>query len=948
MNGQIIELMDKFNYISEKLTLKDVVEHGIFFNIPIYQRLYVWKDLQINTLLEDLYAAFQREEENYFLGSVMTVVNKGKFDLVDGQQRFTTLFLICKVINDLLGSETPDTVKEFCKKQGSLRLSFSIRENIARLLKDELKGIEENKELLKIPDVKNMISGMGHIKLFLEEKDHRNNLDDFAKFIVTKVVVIRTEIPEDADLNKIFELINGRGEQLSQTDILKSHILEKVRKEVFSEDKLVRYSEIWDSCSDMSDYIEFNIFRKDPNLTWKNLLLFRSDENDEETQNLDFRDDFLEHYTSLPKDNSTVASEEKTSDLLSIINSHQQKEEKDSDDDNRGHDVRSIVSFPMLLLYTLRIFLLKNKIRLYNVDRDDIDVFNEKYLLKTFSPFTKWMDDNGGRAEEFIALLWKIRVIFDRYVVKFVKTDNNPDPVLLIQKPRINKNEKKNSLSASRTFNDAVTTMNQLQSMLYFSQPRIYEHWICPFIYKIFVEQNENDLLKYLQQLDNYLLCLSHEEDMIERTYNVMKDENNLQVDAQEFKKYFSDRISDEKGCLFAHYLFYKMEYILWGTRTDKEAKRWEKYRINSKNSVEHISPQTLKYDEGHINEYNRFGNLVLISGEANSSYSNKSYKEKREAYLDKYNHGYIDSLKSDVVYQSYTEKWDNTECIQHLDDMKERAEKYFDQCSEEYLKIQGGDNRYRKWLYHNYQENRVKLIQAVLSRDPEPNETDDYFGYLPDKETLFNLSETEYVFNHNRNLALFPVEEFRYKINYYLVKYPETISMCTKNQYRIDGQNIMLLDGFKIGSHNIQELLMVIVNHLMKDSDIECTNVTNGKDYRYIHLYFRDGRIYRHKNDDSEYQSLYLIIWYDYGECHMCYQLDYNKLSHPNKFSGILKNNGWEKNQGKALYIKGKPFLCSFNNNKEYELIAKKSIVKIKHIIKSLETLSFRNNILN
>ena len=78
------------HYTSNNITLCDIVENNICFNIPIYQRLYVWKELQVNKLLEDIYDAYSRDEDNYYLGGVITYSNGKKLDLIDGQQRFTT------------------------------------------------------------------------------------------------------------------------------------------------------------------------------------------------------------------------------------------------------------------------------------------------------------------------------------------------------------------------------------------------------------------------------------------------------------------------------------------------------------------------------------------------------------------------------------------------------------------------------------------------------------------------------------------------------------------------------------------------------------------------------------------------------------------------------------------------------------------------------------------
>lgn len=946
--------METNNYNSDILRLNDIIDKGIYFNIPIYQRLYVWKEMQINTLLEDLYTAFINGEgkDNYFLGGVMTVKNGERYDLVDGQQRFTTLWIICMVVCKLLKNEAPQRVIDFCSKNGKSRLEFSIRSSINNLFKDlqsdsfneELsnKAREEYEHLDEIPDVKNIISAFNIIESFFsnddffssdnkESAERKDKIKSFACFLLGKVEVIRTLIPEDADLNKIFELINGRGRQLSQTDILKSHVLDNLRKDGADQNRLQRYSEVWDACSDMSGYIEANIKREDTSKTWEELL---KNENGDIPSGIDaFGDDFLKRFTSSP--HNKIKGKEQPTDLLSIINGSCDRDTtEDNNDLEEGSNVRSIVSFPMILLYTLRIFLMQN-------GEKDILVFNEKYLLKIFSHYNKWMASEKGRAEKFLKLLWKVRVAFDWNVVKFVKLDNNSDDILVVQKVRI---DKSNSVSVSRIPSDSITSMSQLQSMLYFSQPRIYEHWICPFLYKSFTEEDETDLLKFLQQLDNYLLCSGLSEDMIVRTHNVMKDESVLvKATPRKMKEDFCEKVADEKGCQFAHYLFYKMEYMLWYMKSAEEAKRWSKYRITSKNSVEHISPQNPKWNKEHIKEYNRFGNLVLISREANSGYSNKSFGEKKEKYLDKYRNGYIDSLKSDVVYSNY-DKWGDSECISHLEDMKHIADKYFESTYKQYTSTQDTDNLFRKWLDRNYLHNRVRLLQAIFARDPQPIQPYGNMGYLPSKEDLYGMTESKETYDIDRNLEIKPVNKFRYPINYCFMQYPEAIQYCTGRQYRIYGDKILLLEGTKVGFYNYQELLMLIIDKIATDYGLEVSKYTEDyTDHRDFKLYLHNSTLYLHrKYEDSE--LVYIRICYNYEQMNMCYYLDYANVSHPNKFSSKLKENGWGKLSGKHLYKLKQQYLCSFDNNSNFERMAKNTVVKIKQLIKSLLIIDFGN----
>ncbi|MBE6250971.1 MAG: DUF262 domain-containing protein [Bacteroidales bacterium] len=691
LNGQKV-LMNNSEYRSAYIILTDIVKEDKYFNVPIYQRLYVWKQAQVNTLLEDIYNAFETKEQKYFLGGIMTAPNREAdrtFDLIDGQQRFTTLWLTCNTLRCLLADNAPDILTDFCKKSGRERICFSIRPKVSEFI--STLGLDSTLHD-DIPDLRNLIDAAGHIRSFLELDDRKNSLRDFAEYLLTNVVLIETRIPDDADLNKIFELINGRGQQLSQTDILKSRILKTVRRDIDdNEDMLIRYGQLWDSCSDMSGYIESNIYHQDPRLTWKDLLKAKNGGGESD---LDFDDRFLEQFIN-ERVHNEVNDITRSEDLLEIIKNYRPECAENNRPDKYGETVRSIASFPMLLLYTLRIFLVSDKINIYGCgDRCDINIFNEKKLLHIFSPFINWLENNQNKkaSVKFLHLLWKVRYAFDRHVVKFVSTEHSREPVLAIKKLRIYENSGQGTLSVTRDLSENINDMSQLQSMLYFSQPRIYEHWICPFIYKALTEDDPGTLLKYLQELDNNLLCQRHEDDMIIRTYTVMS-EGLKPGNAEDYYNCFHERICESKGCGFAHYLFYKMEYILWKTREDDRNQRWKEYRINSKNSIEHISPQTPKFDEEKISNCDDFGNLALISSQDNSSYNNKSYKEKRASYLDKRSHGFIDSLKSDMIYQ-YNDCWGEERCQEHFTKMKEAAKEYFKKTTEEYADIQSPDNQ--------------------------------------------------------------------------------------------------------------------------------------------------------------------------------------------------------------------------------------------------------------
>ena len=87
-----------------------------FFLVPDYQREYVWKpDDEVEQFLIDIeneYSPDAKEQRNYFLGSIIIVNNDRCFDVVDGQQRLTTIMLSLCVFRDLLKKETLNSAQK--------------------------------------------------------------------------------------------------------------------------------------------------------------------------------------------------------------------------------------------------------------------------------------------------------------------------------------------------------------------------------------------------------------------------------------------------------------------------------------------------------------------------------------------------------------------------------------------------------------------------------------------------------------------------------------------------------------------------------------------------------------------------------------------------------------------------------------------------------------------
>ena len=643
---------------SELVSIDDIISLNNQYNIPRYQRLYVWENSQVETLFEDLYEAYRTNRPFYYLGGVLIVKHKKShhiYDLIDGQQRFTTLWL--------LSVELGGTLFDFAKFNSELRLLFSIRENIKYFFESVISGkssldtdeVRANSSLGKIINARNLIQGQIQ-KKFENDSD---KIQEFASYIRKRVQVISTEISRDADLNKLFEVINNRGLQLQQHEILKTRILNHIKR------SRTKYGKIWNACADMDIYIERSL----RNEIGKNISAAYD------------KSDYSFHMPDLFRlmDLSDEESKRDAIDIISILDKRAkpvEEDDSDGEDENNEEDglhpesedmfenepVRSILTFPQLLLHTLRIYLYKN-------GGSDITKIDEKELLKTFEKH--FLSKEESDSTDFIKLLLDVRMCFDVFIIKWVKVSDNEE-VHLIKKLYLNNQKRKQTYYFRREKPDSNDGFSLLQSMLYHSQQITTQYWLTPLLFKALELRDKEQLYEYLRHLDNHLFCTSRlDENLPQRTWKLLNKElSNSDL------RYDIGILDDKRGVAYPHYWFYKLDFVLWFLLSGSRNKKWKEYRMTAKNSVEHISPQNPREYERYPvskNMMNDFGNLVLVSRGINSEYGNKIFTTKRSEFVAKSNY---DSLKSALIFEN--EVWNDDLAIQHREKMKKYLIKYF------------------------------------------------------------------------------------------------------------------------------------------------------------------------------------------------------------------------------------------------------------------------------
>ena len=301
----------------------------------------------------------------------------------------------------------------------------------------------------------------------------------------------------------------------------------------------------------------------------------------------------------------------------------------------------------------------------------DINKINERELLQIFKE--NFNEPTEQEVKAFIKLLWEIRVAFDRYVIKWVEIEPNKE-ILLLKKIYLQTNVWKGRTWYIRRVIEASNKGRELlQSMLYHSQQNATQYWLTPFLYRV-LTISTGDTFHYLKQLDNSLLSQDEKEDtLIQRTRKIMEVEG--------FDNNVDFSILDQAlGTSFPRYWFYKLEFVLWHELSAlPDYKHWKDYRINSKNSIEHLSPQKKAFDENTVSEklLHTFGNLGLVSRGINSELSNRPYKEKREHFWAKRNAGDIESLKLDLAFESAN--WGDDQCNDHFLRVIGLLKQYFD-----------------------------------------------------------------------------------------------------------------------------------------------------------------------------------------------------------------------------------------------------------------------------
>ena len=550
------------------------------YAIPLYQRNFSWTYDEIEQLLNDVADAFQEKRDNYYIGTLVVNEENGLFKIIDGQQRTTALNLIALVLKN-----------EFdFNKLEAVNLTFPARrksnENIQKLfIKEKILEDDENE----------LTRGYRRAKDALENVLGERQLDtqSFVDYLFNKVIIFRSILPKDLDLNLYFERFNSRGEQLEAHEILKAQMMAKFGED---QEKAQKFARIWDACAEFDKPVasQFKMRRKRADSFQERERIFGW-----HFSNYSFHDiyDDIDFYQNERRKLSDILGKKVNEKIIEV--------EKDFG------EYTQVIDFPTFLLHVLSIW--------EGTDTSEVQL-DDKKLLTLFDIKNK----NQTWVINFSEFLLRMKHIFDNFIVRNSNMDSssrNKDEWFLQKgtyyEYQPNGKAKEHYIVEERftknTFSDSEINKNiiLLQSMfaVTFTANRdsrwLYE--VLQFLFEHIEELNDQEFaIRFKDFLEK--MAVRYAEGRLFTEENIIKKYGDISV-----------------------YAFNFIDYILWKNREElgREYKgvKFDHFKFAYRRSIEHWFPQHPNSDERVEKMDDKFlhsfGNLCIITDSQNSKFGN-------------------------------------------------------------------------------------------------------------------------------------------------------------------------------------------------------------------------------------------------------------------------------------------------------------------------------------
>lgn len=601
---------------NNRFTPNDIAAGNLKFAIPVYQRLFAWRQNEVRKLLFDLKEHFDRCKKEsvtptpYYIGMMTVITNRGEYDLIDGQQRFTVMMLIASELR-----KYDDRWDKFLKYEDVCRLAFTARSadnNYMQILAtepDAPKGYVNNE----------MEAAIACIQEFLKDPEtdtdkvakkyefhNRKEVESFAKNVFERLTFFLAKLPHKylqhpASLNQYFEVMNSAGKGLEQHEILMVELLRKCGQK--NQDN---FTKIWKLVSQMDRPVikrsENMEIEKYAAMYEQYIAQYRSGEYSIVSEHNSGQSDFSVQTIDAISPNPLERSKEQ------MFESHED----------------SLLTFPELLLLVLDLTLDEEG----RPDGFSAAQFYQKDKL--LSNFERYEVKN---VEAFYHRLLFVRTILDYYVVRRDFVDGQGSYKLIYR---------------ADGDTDTRARLRQYQSMLYVSTD--FYRWLKPFV-QYLMQEVQNDaqaILKKLKAIDKDLHKIPESE----------ADWNYGKID---------------------RYWFWRLDYCLWDRR-DKLFKNdemdytdiVERYVFRENRSIEHLHPQDQSNNEQWPEDaVNSFGNLAMISQSFNSTQSNDHIQVKFARIQEQIGNKALQSIK--LLKMCMDAKFEHTNWTPNLADQHKK-----------------------------------------------------------------------------------------------------------------------------------------------------------------------------------------------------------------------------------------------------------------------------------
>ena len=653
--------MKDLSHILKECSIKDIYYDNsgtaTTYKIPIYQRNYAWEREEIFALIKDIHDSMVIDKPVYYIGTLVTFKrDENVFEVIDGQQRLTTIYIILTAMGEKLAN----------------RLAYSSRKTSTQTI-TAMSKVEKNKEVKDSDFGEEYDLGIKNGYNFAKEALKDVNMDKFKEYFLNHVHIIHYRVPKDVDLNHYFEVMNSRGEQLEKHEIVKAKLSALLEKE-----DMKKFCQIWEACSDMSFYIQ----QKLPNMYIQKEL-----PNKKNVFGTDMSNFIPQSFEELYIESNHTDDKMTTKSIAELLNAPVKKEIAKGDCDSND-SFQPIIDFPNFLLIVLKITRMQEKgFNPSEFTLDDKELINEFDKVKFTPEFVKqfaynlllakyyldnYMVHHINGEDKAIENPWKLQ-----YYCKKGKSAYMAD---LIDKDKSKQRELVHLLSMF----EVAFTAKQRKNYLFYCLLHLFQDW------------NEDNYLKFVRNLaDKYFFDVYLDANKLNERNQPKPnsfDETIIRNGKQSVELENVDRPFDDvypKGSSnIPLFVFNYTDYRLWKKYAEElrgnRAKKGSKARIEfftalgcsdfgldtfdnfyfsrTRKSLEHYYPQAKAGEDKPITseEINCFGNFAMIGSDANSSGSNWNPIDKKNRYLDsKSNQVSVASLKFRIMLQMCQDNYD-------------------------------------------------------------------------------------------------------------------------------------------------------------------------------------------------------------------------------------------------------------------------------------------------